>query len=219
MNSYIYIYISTVWTGILMTFACFWDIFSRIFCCFFFWIFWKVVVPFSRVLACKILWYLFTWGQIHPRFLATPTAQMQAKQCSGAGAERWNGSTDQRFFLFLQLSFQYIPYLQRLFRFPFFQTITWQCERRRGHHADVFDSSYAWSRGIATFEFAFLNLTKLLCIFRIHPFQLILVGSRQTAFSRRIVVASFVNACDRPNLAVKTVKHCASKNLIQYNSI
>lgn len=115
---YIYIYISTVWNGILMTFACFWDIFSRIFCCFFFWIFWKVVVPFSRVLACKILWYLFTWGQIHPRFLAT-TAQMQAKQCSGAGAERWNGSTDQRFSYFCSSVFNTSHISSVCFAFPF----------------------------------------------------------------------------------------------------
>lgn len=118
IHIHIYIYISTVWNGILMTFACFWDIFSRIFCCFFFWIFWKVVVPFSRVLACKILWYLFTWGQIHPRFLAT-TAQMQAKQCSGAGAERWNGSTDQRFSYFCSSVFNTSHISSVCFAFPF----------------------------------------------------------------------------------------------------
>ena len=116
---HIYIYISTVWNGILMTFACFWAFSLAFSAVFFFRIFWKVVVPFSRVLACNILWYLFTWGQIHPRFLATPTAQMQAKQCSGAGAERWNGSTDQRFSYFCSSVFNTSHISSVCFAFPF----------------------------------------------------------------------------------------------------
>lgn len=118
MNSYIYIYLNCLnwyFNDICMLLGHFLSHFLL----FFFWIFWKVVVPFSRVLACKILWYLFTWGQIHPRFLATPTAQMQAKQCSGAGAERWNGSTDQRFSYFCSSVFNTSHISSVCFAFPF----------------------------------------------------------------------------------------------------